>query len=417
MRRHASITETFFCRALAVLALVALIGGIAVAADWPRWRGEDGDGFYGGDDFEVEAIRAGLTAAWTTNVGAGYSAVAVVSDRLYTMGNTDRTDYVGCIDVNTGQTIWTFSYPCQPSQYPGPRATPFVHDGRVYTFSSEGHIFCLDAQTGEKIWGINISESMQARAPRWGFSGSAIVEGQKVIVNAGRHGMAFDKDTGETIWASPPQAPGYATPVVYELDGERAVAVFGAEAIYGVSLKDGSELWSYPWETSHDVNAADPLFFDQYCFITSGYRRGAALLDISSEEVTKVWETSALSAQFSSCTILDGHIYGITGNAGRGELVCIDATTGERKWSHNTGFGGHIAVADKLIIGNERGTVYVARANNESYVELAQSDTFSPGRARIWTAPVIANGRLYIRSSTGDLACYDVSGRHVASQD
>jgi len=402
---------------LAAVALAAVLAGAAAAADWPRWRGAEGDGVYRGDDWSLEKFAGGLEEAWKVDVGAGYSSVAVVENRLYTMGNENNTDYIGCINTENGEVIWTFSYPCKPPQYPGPRATPFVNGGRVYTFSSAGHLFCLDALKGSKIWGVNVAESMGVKNPKWGFAGSPVVDGGMVIVNAGRHGMAFNKQTGEKIWASAPRIGGYATPIVYELDGKRRLAIFGEKAVYGVDAEDGKELWSYPWETSYDVNAADPIVFDHYCFITSGYNRGATLLDIAGGKAVKVWETKVLASQFSSCALIDGYIYGISGNAGRGVLVCLEAISGELQWSKDVGFGGLIVADGKIITCNESGTVRVVEINTDSYRELARAESFSPGRGRIWTAPVLANGRLYIRSSTGGLASYDVSAAAVAARE
>lgn len=401
---------------LGVSVFAAFLAAPAAAADWPHWRGTAGDGIYRGDDWSIEAFKGGLDDLWKTNVSSGYSSVAVTGERLYTMGNQDNTDYVGCIDVESGDVVWTFPYPCKPLQYPGPRATPYIDEGRVYTFSSAGHIFCLDAEKGTQIWAVNVAQKMGAKSPKWGFAGSAIIIDDMVIVNAGRHGMAFDKATGESIWSSGAGIAGYATPVLYELDGKRCLAVFGSKAVYGVGLEDGKEIWSYPWETSHDVNAADPIIFDHYCFITSGYNRGATLLDISGAKARKVWETKVLAAQFSSCVLIDGHLYGISGNAGTGELVCLEVMSGEKKWGRDVGFGGLIASDGKLIICNERGTVYIVEATPDSYKELVKTEAFSPGRARIWTAPVLSNGRLYIRSSTGDLACYDVSAQTATSE-
>jgi len=401
---------------LAISVFAALLPAPAAAADWPRWRGTAGDGIYRDDDWSVEAIKGGLDDLWKTNVSSGYSSVAVTGETLYTMGNDNDTDYVGCINVRSGEIVWTFSYPCKPTQHPGPRATPYIDEGRAYTFSSAGHLFCLDAEKGTRIWGVNVVEKMGAKTPKWGFAGSPVIIDDMVIVNAGRHGMAFDKGTGENIWASAPEIGGYATPVLYELDGKRCLAIFGRKGVYGVSLDDGAQIWSWPWETSWDVNGADPIVFDHYCFITSGYGRGATLLDISGGKARKVWETKKLAAQFSSCVLIDGHLYGVSGNAGTGELVCLEVMSGKKKWGQDVGFGGLIASGGKLIGCNEQGAVYVVEATPDSYKELAKAGSFSPGRGRIWTAPVLANGRLYIRSSTGDLACYDVSGQTVASE-
>lgn len=379
----------------------------ARAADWPRWRGPNADGISVETDWNVEAVSS-LTPTWKINVGEGYSAVAVVGSRLYTMGNRENTDNVSCIDVESGVILWSFTYACKVGQYPGPRATPTVDGGSVYTLSSRGHLFCLDAESGKKKWGVNVAEKFKAKPPKWGFAGSVLIDGELAIVNAGEHGMAFNKQTGEKVWVSKPSSAGYATPVVYEFEDRRCVAVFGAKAVYGIDVKTGEQIWSYPWKTKYDVNAADPIVFDNYVFLTSGYKRGATLIDITAGKPVKVWENNKLASHFSGCVLLDGYIYGISGNVGRGAVVCLDAMTGEVAWQQKLEFGSLIAAGGRLIIFTEKGQVRVAEVSPKGYRQLADGKTFSPGAARIWTPPTLANSRLYCRSSNGDLVSYKV---------
>ncbi len=403
--------EGRFSRCVQVIVAIA-VGSVtfapdAGAADWPRWRGPNADGISVETDWSVEAFSS-LTPAWKINVGAGYSAVAVVGNRLYTMGNRDKTDYVGCVDVESGDVLWTFPYACKGLQYPGPRATPTVDGGSVYTLSPRGHLFCLDAESGDKKWGVNVAQQFKAKLPKWGFAGSVLIDGELAIVNAGEHGMAFNKETGKKVWVSKPSAAGYATPVVYEFGGRRCLAVFGAKAAYGVDVKTGEKIWSYSWKTSYDVNAADPIVFDKYVFLTSGYNRGATLIDITGGKPRKVWENKKLASHFSSCVLIDGYIYGINGNVGKGTLVCLDAMTGNPAWEKKLEFGSLIAAGGRLIIFTEKGEVRVAEVSPKGYKQLAAGKTFSPGAGRIWTPPTLANSRLYCRASNGDLASYKV---------
>lgn len=391
----------------AIVVLFGAFGPVASAEDWPRWRGPNGDGISKETSWSVDALKSGPTMLWGQNVSAGYSAVAVAGDRLYTMGNADGKDYVGCLDVATGKVVWDFSYPCKPAQYPGPRATPFVDGDKVYTFSSSGDLFCLNAADGKKVWGKNVLKETNAQNITWGLAGSPVIDGDLVIVNAGEHGMAYNKNTGEKVWASSPKQCGYATPVVYELGGVRSVAIFGAKAVYGVELATGKKLWSFDWQTDYDVNAADPLVFDHYVFITSGYGRGCALIDIAGNAAKKVWENKNIAAHFQSNVYIDGVIYGINGSPGGGQLTCLDAMKGDVKWKQETGFGSLIVADDKFIITNERGGLFVAAVDPSGYKELYKGKALEPKSAKVWTPPVLANGRLYIRTSNGDLACID----------
>jgi hypothetical protein len=392
----------------AILGAVVILQGMAGADDWPRWRGVNGDGISAEAGWDVSAFKGQMKPLWTQNVSSGYSAASVVGDKLYTMGNQDGKDYIGCLDVEKGTVLWSYSYDCKGGDYPGPRATPAVDGDRLYTFSNRGDLVCLTTG-GEKVWKLNVGERAGAKNITWGYSGSPLVVGDLVVVNAGTSGAAFNKETGADAWKSPAGQGGYATPVAYELDGVKCIAIFSKSAVCGVEAATGKMLWSYPWETRHNVNAPDPIIFDHYVFVTSGYGRGCGLIDIAGNKAKKVWENNEIAAHFSSCVYIDGYIYGIDGNTGKGKLKCIDAMTGNRKWEHDTGFGALIAVDGKLIVQNERGSVFVAAVDPAGYKELAKGMTFDPKRSHIWTAPVLANGRYYVRADDGNVACFPVT--------
>jgi outer membrane protein assembly factor BamB len=390
-----------------LISAICLVG-TAFPADWPRWRGPGADSIYPDDDWNPAALSEGPARLWDKNVSSGYSGVAVRGDLLYTMGNSGKVDYVSCFNVNDGEVVWTHSYPCKPPQYPGPRGTPFIEGDRVYTFSSAGDLFCLDAATGDPKWSVKVTSALRVRSPKWGFASSPVIEGDMVIVNAGRHGMAFDKMSGEKVWDSGKAIGGYSTPVVYELEGRKFVAIFGQKAAYGVALDDGKQIWSFPWETEYDVNAADPVVFEHFVFITSGYDRGCALLDISGGTAKKLWENTTIASQFGTSVYIDGYLYGISGNAGKGTLVCLEAKSGKAAWRHKLAFGSVMAAGGNLIVLTELGDLYLVTATPDSYKEVGRGKAFTPKKGRIWTMPILANGRLYVRSSEGDLACFDL---------
>jgi outer membrane protein assembly factor BamB len=229
-----------------------------------------------------------------------------------------------------------------------------------------------------------------------------------VIINACMHGVALDKKTGKKVWASPSGIGGYATPVVFSRSGKKCVAVFGQKALYGADLDTGRELFRYPWETDYDVNAAVPVVSEGKMFISSGYKRGCALLDVARGGARKIWESRDMANHFGTSVLVRGHLYGITGNAGRGSLVCLDMKSGKKKWSQKLGFGGWTAAGDKLIVLTEKGDLVVAKADPSKYVEIARGRALKP-KGKCWQMPVLANGRIYCRSSGGQLVCVDVS--------
>lgn len=385
----------------------------AIAGDWAQWRGPAGNGISDEHSWSPKNLIAdkGPKVLWKINVGKGHSAVSVLRDRCYTMGNDGSNDIVYCLKTSDGSEIWQRSYPCRGGGYPGPRATPVVDGNLVYCFSREGDLHALDTGDGSVKWKVNVQKEFGAKNIKWGFSSTPRIEGNLLLLNACRHGIALDKRNGEKVWASPSGAGGYAVPVVYDSPEGKGVAIFGLKAIYGVDLKTGRKRWEHEWVTKHDVNAADPIVVGQKVFISSGYGKGAALVDFSGGRTREVWRKQSLSNHFSTSLLFDGHIYGFDGNTGRGTFRCFTFDTGEEKWSKDLGFGSLIAADGKLIILNEKGRLYIIEATAAGYREMAQRQAMNAKGAKCWTAPVLSRGRLYLRHSNGDVVCLDLEER------
>jgi len=391
--------------------LAAVDGRAADAKDWPRWRGPNADGISTDSDWAPTALQAEPVVVWQANVGRGWSSVTIEGRRLYTMGNKSDKDVVYCLDGGAGLEVWTYDYDCPKAWggYAGPRATPVVHGDSVYTFSVAGHLHCLNAKDGSLKWRRDVAKEMKVKNLRWGFSASPCVDGPLVILNAGEHGMAFDANTGESVWSSGHGASGYATPVIFTLKGKRCAAIFGEKALHAVDVKTGKKLWSHPWEVKYDVNAADPIVSGDKIFISSGYGKGCALLDVSRGKPKQVWENKLLKNHFSSSVLFEGHLYGIDGNAGRGTLRCLDFKTGKEKWNQNLGFGSLMIAGGKLVVLNEKGELFIAEARPSAYEQIAKGKVLSPNGGKCWTMPVYCKGRIFCRNSMGDLVSISVS--------
>ena len=286
--------------------------------EWAVWRGPNSNGISADDNWSPDKLKAAPKALWSVELGAGWSSVAVAGGKVFSMGNVGGQDIVYCLNLADGSEVWKFSYACDPGNYPGPRSTPVVDGKSVYTVSRNGDVYCLDIESGKPAWNVNLVKECGARNLTWGFSGSVRIEDDTLLVNACRSGVALDKKTGRKIWASAGGVGGYAVPVVYEKNGQKKVCVFGQKALYGVDFKTGREEWNFPWETSYDVNAADPIVQGDKVFITSGYGRGCAMIDISGGNAKKDWENKRMACHFSSCVLVDGKIYGVDGKGGGG---------------------------------------------------------------------------------------------------
>ena len=374
-------------------------------ADWPKWRGSRHDGISQERNWFTSWPVDGPKQLWKTNVGTGFSSVSVSGGRVFTMGNRDNVDTVFCLDADNGRPVWRNSYPCplDPRYYEGgPGATPTVDGDRVFTFSKKGHVHCIDARSGTTIWFRNLVEDLSLKLPEWSFAGSVLVEDDLLILNAGSAGTALEKQTGKIVWNSSPEPGGYATPVPFELDGRRAVAIFSAKSLVAVNPRTGEKFWDFSWETGRDVNAADPIIRGESIFISSS--TGSALLQVRSNQVRVIWNKPNLMRNYFNPSVLLGDfLYGIDGTTHRPTaLACVDFQTGELKWSQpNFGSGALIAADGKLII-LDKGELIIADATPEKYQERARAQVIG---GKCWTAPVLANGRLYCRNAAGDLVC------------
>lgn len=391
------------CLSITCLLLACIVGAFAlcaasVAEDWPIYRGPT----YNGISAETGWFKAGAKpkVLWTMDIGRGCSAITVIGDIAFTMGNKGDKDYVYCVNAASGKEVWSFDYPekLAPKLYEGgPNATPTVHDGKVYTISKSGKVFCLDAASGDKIWGIQL----EAKAPKWGFSGSILPLGDKLIINAGGHGVALNKADGKVVWESGKGPGGYSTPVPVERGGKTVVLLFCAKEAVAVEVDSGKVVWRHPWVTSYDVNAADPVVVEpgKKVFISSGYKHGCALLDVSGDKPVERWSNKDMRNKHTNTVLWKGAFYGFDEKT----LTCMDLADGKVIWTQSGMGMGALMLADgKLIILSDKGELVIAEASRKGYTELARAQVV---RGPCWTMPVLANGRIFARSRTGMLSC------------
>jgi outer membrane protein assembly factor BamB len=382
---------------------------ISTAEDWPRWRGPNANGISKETGWNPAALNGNVQKLWETNVGVGHSSFAIRGKYLYTMGNVDSKDIIYCFDAESGKEYWRYSYKCSAGSYGGPRATPTLDGDYVYTLSREGHVHCLEATTGKLVWSKKMQDEFDAEPPTWGFASSPYIVDDMVIINVLKHGAALNKRTGTEIWVSNTNVSGYASPSMITVDGKTYGLFFGENKLYGVDLKSGKELWSYPWKTKYDVNASDPLVIGNQIFITSGYRTGGALLRISGDKPQLVWQNKNMSNHFGGVIYHDGHLYGADGMVGksRTKLSCINLNTGNVVWSEKLGFNSSILADKKLIVINEKGKLLIADVTPSGFKEISTTQIL-PRSVRCWTAPILANGKIYCRNTDGDVVCINV---------
>lgn len=324
------------------------------------------------------------------------------------MGWKDGRDTVYCFDAVTGNEIWQHSYRCGIVDYNGPRATPTVAGGEVYTLSHEGRLHCLDAASGAVLW----QKMITSGRPRWGFTGSPLVSDNAIILNAGGAGMAIDrKPPHAVLWESEGIA-GYASPLIMTRQSRSVTVLFSQSGLAGIDTETGQDLWWFP--ESGSFNVPDPVIFKDTIFLSCGYDNPCRLLRVDEDRLSTVWENANLQSECSTAVLVGEYLYGFDdGN----RLNCVDIRDGLLAWSNDKldlHEGSVIAVGERLIVLDDDGKLVVINA--------APSGCDTEGRARFtvaadspgqqWpTPPAFSDGRLYCRSRNGLLVCLRISVR------
>jgi outer membrane protein assembly factor BamB len=411
-------------RTAALLVALAVAGGRpARAEDWPCWRGPRGDGICRETgllkDWPPEAPRQ----LWKADLSGGFSTVAVAGGRVVTQTKKNDREIVLCLDAATGREVWHYDYPCdyatyasftgggRPAARTGPRATPAVDQGSVYTLGATGILLCLDGKTGRKVWRQDLLRVGDRDCPRHGYCSCPLVIGRHVYVHPGGPGgksvAALDKNDGSVAWRSLDDPVGDATPVWAEVRGVPQVIFFTGLAAVGVAPKDGRQLWRYPWKTRFDLNIATPIYSDGRVFISSNYGVGGAVLRLTGKGTPDtVWKAKTMQNHFATSVLYRGHLYGFSAD----RLRCVDFRTGKVRWDE-AGLGkGSLVVADgHLIVLGEHGQLVLAKAIPDRYAPVRRRQVFDEGTLT-WTVPVVSGGRLFVRSENTLLAL-DLRGK------
>lgn len=394
-------------------AAVLVAGASLSAEDWPQWRGPGRNGV------SSEAVdlslwtEKGPPLEWRIDVGEGYSSCAVVGDRLWTMEQQGEEECVLCVAASTGRRLWRRAYKArlETEEGNGPRAAPCYDQGRVYTLGGTGILTCLDAESGAIRFQIDLPSAFGGSRMPWGASHSPLVDEENLYVlpggTSGKTVAALDKTTGKTRWTAGEGKSAYSSPVLADFAGRRVVLFFPASGLLGLSPTDGSKLFEFPWTTRFSCNIATPIVDGSRIYISSGYDTGCALVEIAPVgqglSRREVYRNKEMKNHFSSCVLVDGHLYGFTDFF----LCCQEFSTGQTRWrQRGFGKGSLIACGGILLVLGDQGKLAAVRPNPQEFQELRSVIAM---REKCWTEPAVARGRLFLRNQK-EVRCLRFSG-------
>jgi outer membrane protein assembly factor BamB len=407
------------------LFFLFLISFTAIASDWTHWLGPNRDGKSTETGLLTSWPQAGPRIVWQAKgLGVGYSTLSVAGDRIYTQGQEGEQQFVIALDSGSGKQVWksphgkSYTNP----QGGGPRSMPIVDGSRLYALSSDGWLVCLEAETGKRVWGFSYTEKFNSPPPKWGFSEAPLLDGDRLIINPGGKGsgiVALNKATGAVIWQSQDDMTGYSSVVAFNFAGRRIYTVLTAAAAIGVDSKDGSLLWRYEKVSNRVANVATPVYSDGYLFYSSQYNTGCALLKLGDEggKITaiEVYFNRDMQNHYTTSILIGDHLYGFSGNQ-PGVLVAMEFKTGKVAWKDRSVEKGNCIFADKLLYcQGESGKIGLIEPTPAGYKEISrfefqpaeQGGPFWAPSGSLWTVPVVANGRLYLRNQDV-LIAYDI---------
>jgi len=398
-------------RNLCFVPVLALLLG----ADWPQFLGPQRNGVSAEKDLVLSWGAKGPPVLWERPVGEGYSTPVVAGDRLILFHRVGNEEVVECLDPATSKPRWKYAYPTAYQDFlnkgNGPRSTPVVGDGKVFTLGPAGHLTCLDLASGKKIWSRALLEDYQVRRSFFGVGTSPILEGDILAINVGgRDGagiVAFHKDTGKEVWKATDHDASYASPVVATFDGVRHLIFFTREGLVSLDPANGAVRFSQRWRPriNESVNAATPVVFEDQIFVSTSYNTGGLMVRGSKKGLEEIWKgDDSLSCHFSTPVQRDGFLYGFDGRQESGtQFRCVEWKTGKVRWSQEGfGCGSLIVVGDLLLVLSERGDLVVVEANPRAYVEKARATVLN-GTIRAHMA--LADGRLFARDNR-KLVCF-----------
>jgi outer membrane protein assembly factor BamB len=390
-------------------------------ADWPGFRGPARDGVVRGVRIETDWSQKPPVALWRRPIGPGWSSFAVDGDRLYTQEQRGNDELVSAYDLTTGKPVWRHRDAArfwESNAGAGPRATPALAHGRVYTLGGTGILNALDARDGSVVWSRNAVSDTGATVPIWGIASSPLVVGDVVVVATSGRLAAYDPATGTPRWFGPKNGGGYSSPHLVTIDGVAQVLLSRGARTTSFAPADGAVLWEH--SSGEPVGSivqpalagdGDILVAGNDMMGGTGMRRLAVERGSAGWTVQERWTSRALKPYFNDFVVHKGHVFGFDASI----LACIDVADGTRKWKGGRfGHGQLVLLPDQdlLLLLSEEGELALVKATPDHFTEVARVPALE---GKTWNHPVLVGDVLLVRNGE-QMAAFRLS-RAVAAAD
>jgi outer membrane protein assembly factor BamB len=372
---------------------------------WPQFRGPH-NGVVPGVVLDVAWSARPPKQIWRHQVGPGWSSFSVAGNRLFTQEQRGPKEVVVCYDAKTGAERWVHESPARFVETMGgvgPRATPTIAGGRLYTLGATGLLDCLDPLTGESKWERDLKKDGRPTPPMWGFASSPLVVGDKVVVYAGgpdaKGVLAYETKTGKLCWSAPAGDHTYSSPQLAKVAGQDVILILDNSGMSAIDPATGTPTWTYEWKFEN-YRAIQPLVVDPTgLLLGTGMGKGTRRIEIKAAkagvEFAERWTSLDMKPDFNDYVAYKGYLYGLDHNI----LCCVDLATGKKKWKNGRYGNGQILLlpdAGQLLILSESGDLVLVRANPDKLDEVATQKVLE---GKTWNHAALVGNHIYVRNA------------------
>jgi outer membrane protein assembly factor BamB len=398
---------------LKIFSAALLVAATVCAADWPQWRGPNRDGRIDGVSLPATWPKT-LKEEWKVAVGTGHSTPVVVNDRVYVFARQGEEEVLSCLDASSGKQLWRSSVPVSyemnsaaTGHGKGPKSTPVVSNGSVFTFGISGLLSCHDAQSGKLKWRNDFSKKFPAASPLYGTAMSPLVDNGLLIAHVGGQDKgaltAFDVETGAVKWSNDWDGPGYSSPIIVTLAGVRQLVTTAQKEIAGIDVASGKLLWQLPAKSEYDTNAVTAVAYKD-TLVLSREQQGLIAVKLAKKGAdlvpTELW-TNKDAQLYMNTPVLQGNQLFALSVRNKGQLVSIDADTGKTLWQSPGRMGENAAIVNVagkvlLVLTNEA-KLFVLPATAKEFSPIVQ---YSVADSPTWAHPVVTGSHILIKDET-----------------